>query len=167
MPKKNMSMSEIKTRFPEEWRRLQQAIKEQERDSLPPVPVSVLKKLRKEIKSLCDDGEQVELPPTPARPFSLRFQIIWEEDVRGYINDVEIYPAPKASAAEKKLVQLLKTSMEASGYNVIENYSYEREVTRAPQVKAFDRRIAELIKEGEALEKKYKFCLDDLIEEWL
>ena len=163
MSKKNMSMSEIKTRFPEEWRRLQQAIKEKERDSLPPVPTSVLREIQKEINYLCSEGEQVELLPTPARPFSLRFQIIWEDDDRGYVNDVEIYPAPKASTAEKKLVSLLKNSMSESGYDVMENYSYEREVTKAPQVKAFNRRIAKLIKEGEALEKRYKFCLDDLL----
>lgn len=160
---KNMSMSEIKTRFPEEWRRLQQAIKEKERDSLPPIPTPVLKEMRKEIKYLCEKGEQVELPPTPSRPFALRFQITWEEDVWGYISDVEIFPAPKASPREKKLVQLLKDNISSSGYNVMEYDSYEREVMKAPQVKAFNRRISELIKQSDALEKRYDFSFDDLL----
>lgn len=163
MSKKNMSMSEIEVRFPAEWQRLQQAIKEEESNSLPPVPTPALREIQKEINYLCNKGEQVELPPTPSRPFSLRFQIIWEDDDQGYVGDVEIYPAPKASAAEKKLVSLLKSSMNKSGYAVMENYSYQREVMKAPQVKAFNRRIAELIKTGKALEKKYKFHLDKLL----
>lgn len=164
MPK-NMSMSEIKVRFPEEWRRLQQAIKEKERDSRSFVPAPILKKIQKEVKALCEKGEQVELSATPTRPFCLRFQVIWEEYPygQGYINDAEIYPTPKASPTEKKLVQLLKKNMSESGYDVLEHYDYEREITKSPQVKAFNRRISELIKEGEALEKKYNFSFDDLL----
>lgn len=165
MPKeKKLSMSEIKTRFPEEWRRLQQTIKEEERNSLPPVPTPVLKELRKEIKHLCEEGEQVELPPAPSRPFALRFHIIWEDGGQsGYVDDVEIYPASKASPSEKKLVNLLKASWRESGYDVMEYADFEREIFRAPQVKAFNRRIRELIKQGEFLEKRYKFSLDDLM----
>ena len=155
-----LSPAELKRRFPREFQNLQDDLKEKAKKARPDMPTKLFKELEKERDAL-QDGEEVRLPPSKKYPFEIRFCARWEYDDCASVEDVEVFAAPKQTASEKRLITLLKDSLDYDGvfnYDDIVDY-----MNKSPEIKIMNRRISNFLDRLDKLSEVYDFDSDDIL----
>ena len=150
---REVEASVIKRKYPDEWALLQERVQAK---SKPDLPRTIRESLKKRARVLLE-GRFIKFGPTATYPFVAKCRLIWEEDRYSKFEEIVDYTSrPGASQYEKKILKLI------DGQYIYDTI-YEA-VERSPAAKAYDREITAFCKEGEALEKKYAFCFQDLLE---
>ena len=155
---KSWSNAEIIENFPEEWDNLRQLAHS---TTKPGIPRDVKIKLKKEIDSLVR-GTVFDLPASKEYPFILTCGLMWEEGDYPALRGIEnMTPRKGATAREKSLIKLL---WDVDPGAVVLWDVFEEAVNKSAFFKSYSKRIKVACKAGAALEKKYNFDFDEMIQ---
>lgn len=146
----------VKKEFPGEWKRLQERVHERAK---PELPRTIFTRLEKRAKELLK-GRVIEFGPTTTYPFIAYCSLIWEWEAKcSFTEIVKFIPRKGAGAAERRLVQMI------DGQCLLNEPRFLGGVMRSPAVREYNQEIRTFCREGEALEKKFSFKFQEILDD--